>query len=72
LPITIVNSGKILPAKGYVMTPGLTVTVVIHEPIDPKEYGRKRKEDLLHKVREVIASGLPQELRGDSGEVAKD
>jgi len=72
LPITIVNSGKILPAKGYVMTPGLTVTVVIHEPIDPKEYGRKRKEDLLRKVREVIASGLPQESRGDSGEVAKD
>jgi 1-acyl-sn-glycerol-3-phosphate acyltransferase len=72
LPMTIVDSGLILPAKGYVMTPGLTVTVVVHEPIDPQEYGRKRKDDLLQKVREVIASGLPPERRGDSSEVAKD
>jgi 1-acyl-sn-glycerol-3-phosphate acyltransferase len=65
LPITIVDSGKILPAKGYVMTPGLTVTVVVHEPIDPKQYGRKRKDELLRLVRERIASGLPPQLRGD-------
>jgi 1-acyl-sn-glycerol-3-phosphate acyltransferase len=48
LPITIVNSGKILPAKGYVMTPGLTVNVVVHDPIDPKEFGRKRKDERRH------------------------
>jgi len=67
LPITIVNSAKILPAKGYVMTPGLTVNVVIHEPVDPKEYGRKRKDELVRKIREVIACALPEELRGDAG-----
>lgn len=72
LPITIVDSGKILPAKGYVMTPGLTVTVVVHETIDPKDYGKRRREELLRKVREVIASGLPEELRGDSNAIAKD
>jgi 1-acyl-sn-glycerol-3-phosphate acyltransferase len=72
LPITIVDSGKILPAKGYVMNPGLTVTVVIHEPIDPAAYGRKRKDALLRVVRERIASGLPPELRGDADAVAVD
>jgi 1-acyl-sn-glycerol-3-phosphate acyltransferase len=72
LPITIVDSGKILPAKGYSMTPGLTVTVVVHEPINPQDYGRKRKDELLRKMREVIASALPPEMRGDSNIVAKD
>jgi 1-acyl-sn-glycerol-3-phosphate acyltransferase len=73
LPITIVNSGKILPAKGYVMTPGLTVRVVVHEPIDAQTYGRKRKDDLVRTVREIIASALPEEQRGDSlAAVAKD
>ncbi|MGC4066117.1 MAG: lysophospholipid acyltransferase family protein [Polyangiaceae bacterium] len=72
LPITIVDSGRMLPAKGYVMTPGLTVTVAVHEPIDPQQYGRKRKDDLLRDVREVIASALPPEMRGDSSVVAKD
>jgi 1-acyl-sn-glycerol-3-phosphate acyltransferase len=73
LPITIVNSGQILPAKGYSMTPGLTVRVVVHEPVDPKTYGRKRKDELVRTIREVIASALPEELRGDNGNViAKD
>jgi 1-acyl-sn-glycerol-3-phosphate acyltransferase len=73
LPITIVNSGRILPAKGYVMTPGLTVRVVVHEPIDPKTFGRKRKDDLVRVVRENIASALPEEQRGDSAAaLAKD
>ena len=73
LPITIVNSGQILPAKGYTMTPGLTVRVVVHEPVDPKTYGRKRKDELVRTIREVIASALPEALRGDNGNViAKD
>jgi 1-acyl-sn-glycerol-3-phosphate acyltransferase len=73
LPITIVNSRNILPAKGYVMTPGLTVNVVIHEPVDPKEYGRKRKDELVGKIRELIASALPEELRGAANAaIAKD
>ncbi len=66
LPITIDGTIKVLPANGWVMTPGLTVRVVVHEPVDPAAYGRKRREELSSHVRSVIASGLPPELRGEA------
>ncbi len=66
LPITVDGTGKVLPAKGYSMTPGLTIRVVVHAPVDPADFGRKRRVELTAHVRRIIASGLPPELRGDA------
>lgn len=66
LPITIENSFRVMSANSLLMTPNLTIRVVVHEPIDPASFGRRRREDLTAAVRATIASGLPEELRGDA------
>lgn len=66
LPITIENSFRVMPANSLLMTPDLTIRVVVHEPVDPAAYGRRQREELTRVVRSTIASGLPAELRGDS------
>jgi 1-acyl-sn-glycerol-3-phosphate acyltransferase len=66
LPITIENSFRVMRANSLLMTPDLTIRVVVHEPIDPAAFGRRQREELTRVVRSTIASGLPEELRGDS------
>lgn len=59
LPITIIGTRKVLPAKGAHITDGCSVQVVIHEPVDPKLYGEDRRDELIEAVRSSIASVLP-------------
>jgi 1-acyl-sn-glycerol-3-phosphate acyltransferase len=59
LPITIIGTRKVLPAKGAKITPGCSVRVVIHAPIDPKPYGEERRDDLIATVHAAIALPLP-------------
>lgn len=71
LPVTIDGSYRVMPATGLIMTPNQSVRVVVHEPIDPMAYGRRKREELTYAVRVAIARGLPEELRG-SLEAAPD
>lgn len=64
LPVTLVGSGRVLPAKGAFVKKGQRVDVYIHPPIDPAEYGKDRREELTQAVRAAIESGLPPDLRG--------
>jgi 1-acyl-sn-glycerol-3-phosphate acyltransferase len=64
LPVTLVGSGKVLPAKGAFVHKGQRVDVYIHPPIDPRDYGSDRREALTQAVRASIESALPAELRG--------
>jgi 1-acyl-sn-glycerol-3-phosphate acyltransferase len=59
LPITIIGTRAVLPAKGAHITDGCTVRVVIHPPIDPKAYGEPGRDELIAAVRSSIASALP-------------
>jgi 1-acyl-sn-glycerol-3-phosphate acyltransferase len=59
LPITIIGTRKVLPAKSAHITDGCTVQVAIHEPIDPAAYGDERRDDLIAAVRAAIAGPLP-------------
>jgi 1-acyl-sn-glycerol-3-phosphate acyltransferase len=65
LPVTIDGSMHVMSANSLLMTPGLTVRVIVHEPIDPTAFGRRKREELTRLVRSTIASGLPESLRGD-------
>lgn len=59
LPITLIGTRRVLPAKGAHVTDGCHVDVVIHPPIDPRPFGEDRKAELIAVVRGAIASALP-------------
>lgn len=59
LPITIVGTRKVLPAKGAKITEGCPVRVVIHPPVDPRPYGEAGRDELIAAVRAAIAAPLP-------------
>jgi 1-acyl-sn-glycerol-3-phosphate acyltransferase len=58
LPITIIGTRAVLPAKGAHVTDGCQVKVVVHPPVDPREFGEERRAELTERVRTVIASAL--------------
>lgn len=64
LPITIIGTRAVLPAKGAHITDGCKVRVVIHPPIAPQTYGEARRDELIAAVRSVIASALPSPNKG--------
>jgi len=59
LPISILGTAKVLPAKSAHITDGCEVTVVVHPPLDPVSFGEERRDELLAAVRATIASALP-------------
>lgn len=65
LPITIVGTRAVLPAKGAHVTDGCPVRVIVHPPVDPRNFGEERRAELTEHVRAVIGSALPEasELR---------
>lgn len=60
LPITVIGTRQVLPAKGVHITDGCHVKVVIHPPINPRAFGEERKMELIAEVRAAIASALPE------------
>ncbi len=60
VPITISGTQEVMPKARFAIQPG-TVTVQFHDPIEPSNFGDR--DSLMAKVRAVIDSGLPPELR---------
>lgn len=60
VPVTIVGSHYVMPKTRFAIKPG-TVTVIFHQPIEPKDFGSR--DYLMAQVRRVIDSGLPTELQ---------
>lgn len=58
LPVTVVGTRAILPAKGGRVVPGARVRVMVHEPVDPADFGFEVAEPLVQAVRRAIESGL--------------
>jgi 1-acyl-sn-glycerol-3-phosphate acyltransferase len=69
VPITIVGSHYVMPKKRFAIKPG-TVTVIFHDPIEPKDFGGR--ECLMTQVRSAINSGLPAELQESNPLTTKD
>jgi len=57
LPITILNTGKILPTKTINLFPG-RARMLIHEPIDVSGYGKENVRELMAEVKKAIQQGL--------------
>ncbi len=60
VPITIVGANEAWPKGKFVMRP-VTIRIIFHEPIDPKQYASR--DALTDAVRQAIESGLPESLR---------
>lgn len=58
LPITIIGTRAVLPAKGAHITDGCSVRVVIHPAIDPRAFSDEHRDELIARVRDEIASAL--------------
>jgi 1-acyl-sn-glycerol-3-phosphate acyltransferase len=63
VPMTITGTHYAMPKGRFAIKPG-RVQVIFHAPIEPKDFGSR--ECLMEKVRAVIESGLPEELRQGS------
>ncbi len=57
VPIVLHGTGHIMPKKRMHILPG-NVWVDIHEPIETTGYTRKRKDDLMNKVRKTICEAF--------------
>ena len=60
IPMTIVGTHYTMPKARFAIKQGL-VTVIFHTPIEPKDFGDR--DLLMEKVRAIIDSGLPPEMR---------
>lgn len=57
LPITILDTGRILPTKTINLFPG-RARMLIHEPVDVAGYSRESVRELMAEVKNVIQEGL--------------
>lgn len=62
LPITIIGTHDVLPAKSLKLFPG-RVKLVIHPEIPTQDLVTEDHNDLRRKTREIIESALPESLR---------
>jgi 1-acyl-sn-glycerol-3-phosphate acyltransferase len=57
IPLTILGSRKVLPKGSLRIRPG-TISVLVGDPIDPRQYHVEEKEALMKRVRAVMAEAL--------------
>lgn len=67
IPITIVGTHYAMPKTRFAIKAG-KVKVIFHPPIQPIDFGSR--ESLMEKVRAVIESGLPEQYRHTTVEIA--
>ena len=66
LPVTVIGTGQVLSARSHQVHDGVSVTVVLHPPVDPRKYGPEHRDELVAAVRAAIASALPEPARIDA------
>lgn len=62
VPVSIVGTQKLQPRGAVVVKPG-TVKVVFHPAVDVTKYSAATRTELAERVREAVASGLPEEQK---------
>jgi 1-acyl-sn-glycerol-3-phosphate acyltransferase len=58
LPVAVIGTSRILPAKGARVTDDVAVRVVVRPPVDPKQHPEPHFKALMAVVRERLAEGL--------------
>jgi 1-acyl-sn-glycerol-3-phosphate acyltransferase len=63
LPLSICGSIRVHKSGDDRVHLGVRVPVVVHAPVEPMAYGKRRLKELMAEVRARIESGLPPEYR---------
>jgi 1-acyl-sn-glycerol-3-phosphate acyltransferase len=58
LPVAVIGTSRILPAKGTRVTDDVAVRVAVRPPVDPKQHPDPHFKSLMATVRERISEGL--------------
>lgn len=58
LPVTLVDTYKVLP-KGKFLLQGTSVKMILHPAVQTNELTKEEKRNLHTRVRDIVASGLP-------------
>jgi 1-acyl-sn-glycerol-3-phosphate acyltransferase len=66
LPVTIVGSNRVLGARDRTVHDGIAVSVVLHAPVNPRDFGPERRNELIAAVRSAIAGPLGEKGRSDA------
>jgi len=66
IPLTIRGSREVLPKGSLRIRPG-AITVLVGDPIDPREYSLETKEALMQRVRSVMQADLLRDLSAEAG-----
>lgn len=64
VPVSIYGTESMMSKGSMRVKPG-TAHIVFHKAIDPHQFGSR--EELIEAVRDAIASGLPEWMRGPAG-----
>jgi 1-acyl-sn-glycerol-3-phosphate acyltransferase len=59
LPVTLINTRKILPNNTFHVVPG-KVKMIIHKPIDIRNFSERNMSELIALTRDQICSELPE------------
>ena len=57
LPVTLINTGKVLSKTKFSLVPG-QVTIVVHPMLKPEDYANMQMGDLRDKIHDTIQSAL--------------
>jgi 1-acyl-sn-glycerol-3-phosphate acyltransferase len=58
LPVAVLGTSRILPAKGTRVSDGVAVRVAVQAPVDPRDHADPHFKSLMAVVRERISAGL--------------
>jgi 1-acyl-sn-glycerol-3-phosphate acyltransferase len=59
VPISIIGTYELMPRGQFYVRPG-RIKVIFHSPVPVSDYDRDSVEELIARVREKIASALPE------------
>jgi 1-acyl-sn-glycerol-3-phosphate acyltransferase len=62
VPVSILGSRDLMPKGRLAVTPG-EIVLRFGKPIEGSAYAMEQREDLMARVHEALAAGLPEEMR---------
>jgi 1-acyl-sn-glycerol-3-phosphate acyltransferase len=60
VPVSVIGTQRLMPRGARLVRPG-AVRIIVHPPVDPAGYTLPHRDRLMERVRDVVASALPDD-----------